>query len=82
MYFGLGDESTMYAVAVFAAIFHLINHSTFKGSLFMVVGIIDHETGTRDIRKLGGLMHLMPISFTLTLLVAFPWQDCLHLMVF
>ena len=71
MYFGLGDESTMYAVAVFAALFHLINHSTFKGCLFMVVGIIDHETGTRDIRKLGGLMNLMPITFTLTLIGSF-----------
>ena len=37
----------------------------------MVVGIIDHETGTRDIRKLGGLMHLMPISFTLTIIGSF-----------
>ena len=82
MYLGLGDESTMYAVAVFAAIFHLINHSTFKGCLFMVVGIIDHETGTRDIRKLGGLMNLMPITFTLCLLVVFQWQDYLHLMDF
>lgn len=71
MYFGLGDESTIYAVAVFAAIFHLINHSTFKGCLFMLVGIIDHETGTRDIRKLGGLMNLMPITFTLTLIGSF-----------
>ena len=42
----------------FAAIFHLINHATFKGSLFMIAGIIDHETGTRDIRKLGGLMNI------------------------
>ena len=65
LYFGHGDESSLYAVAIFAAIFHLVNHSTFKGSLFMVVGIIDHETGTRDIRKLRGLMNLMPITFTL-----------------
>ncbi|TBV85050.1 Na+/H+ antiporter subunit A [Lysinibacillus sp. 1 U-2021] len=50
--------------AAFAAIFHLINHATFKGSLFMIAGIVDHETGTRDIRKLGGLMSIMPISFT------------------
>ena len=71
MYFGVGDESTMYAVAILAAIFHLINHSTFKGSLFMVVGIIDHETGTRDIRKLGGLMTLMPVSFTLAIIGSF-----------
>ncbi|QED46559.1 Na+/H+ antiporter subunit A [Cytobacillus dafuensis] len=71
MYFGHGDESTVYAYAVLAAMFHLINHSTFKGSLFMVVGIIDHETGTRDIRKLGGLMSLMPVSFTLTIIGSF-----------
>lgn len=71
LYFGYGDEATVYAAAILAAIFHLINHSTFKGSLFMVVGIIDHETGTRDIRKLGGLMGLMPISFTLTIIGSF-----------
>ncbi|RCW65292.1 Na+/H+ antiporter subunit A [Saliterribacillus persicus] len=51
--------------AIFAAVFHILNHATFKGSLFMVAGIIDHESGTRDIRKLGGLMTLMPISATL-----------------
>ncbi|MED4350815.1 Na+/H+ antiporter subunit A [Schinkia azotoformans] len=71
LYYGLGDEATVYAIAVFAAIFHLVNHSTFKGCLFMVVGIIDHETGTRDIRRLGGLMHFMPISFTLTIVGGF-----------
>lgn len=54
--------------ATLAAIFHLINHSAFKGALFMMIGILDHETGTRDIRKLGGLMTIMPISFTLTLI--------------
>lgn len=52
-------------VAVFAAVFHILNHATFKGSLFMVAGIVDHETGTRDIRKLGGLMTFMPITATL-----------------
>lgn len=71
LYFDLGNETTIYGTAVFAAIFHLVNHSTFKGSLFMVVGIIDHETGTRDIRRLGGLMSLMPVSFTLTVIGSF-----------
>lgn len=37
----------------------------------MVAGIIDHETGTRDIRKLGGLMQLMPITFTVAVIGAF-----------
>ncbi|WP_223701532.1 Na+/H+ antiporter subunit A [Sutcliffiella deserti] len=61
----------VYTVATLAAVFHLINHATFKGSLFMVVGIVDHETGTRDIRKLGGLMNLMPITFTLAIIGCF-----------
>lgn len=58
-------------VAVFAAVFHILNHATFKGSLFMVAGIIDHETGTRDIRKLGGLLTFMPITATLALFGTF-----------
>lgn len=57
--------------AVFAAIFHILNHATFKGSLFMVAGIIDHETGTRDIRKLGGLLTFMPMTATLALFGTF-----------
>lgn len=59
-----GDNAAIFKVAAFAGIFHLINHAMFKGSLFMVAGIVDHETGTRDIRKLGGLMSIMPVSFT------------------
>ncbi|WP_284140470.1 MULTISPECIES: Na+/H+ antiporter subunit A [unclassified Virgibacillus] len=58
-------------IAIFAAVFHILNHATFKGSLFMVAGIIDHETGTRDIRKLGGLLTLMPITATLAIFGTF-----------
>ncbi|TKC15477.1 Na+/H+ antiporter subunit A [Robertmurraya kyonggiensis] len=66
-----GVEDNLYIVATTAAVFHLINHATFKGSLFMVAGIVDHETGTRDIRKLGGLMHFMPITFTIAIIGTF-----------
>ncbi|MDD4359905.1 MAG: Na+/H+ antiporter subunit A [Syntrophaceticus sp.] len=65
IYYGTGNEGALYALASFAAIFHTVNHAVFKCCLFMVVGIIDHETGTRDVRRLGGLMQLMPVSFTL-----------------
>ena len=65
-----GAQSQFYAAAFIAAVFHLINHATFKCALFMVAGIIDHETGTRDVRKLGGLMTVMPISFTITVITA------------
>lgn len=68
VYFGPGESGTVFTVATFAALFHLFNHSTFKGSLFMVVGILDHETGRRDIRYLSGLMQVMPITFTIALI--------------
>ncbi|WP_342599346.1 Na+/H+ antiporter subunit A [Psychrobacillus sp. FSL H8-0483] len=66
--FGYSNNSILYTQATFAALFHLINHSTFKGALFMVVGIVDHELGTRDIRRLGGLMAFMPFTFTVAVI--------------
>jgi multicomponent K+:H+ antiporter subunit A len=57
-------------LATVAAIFHTINHATFKASLFMAAGIIDHETGTRDIRRLSGLFRFMPITATLAMVAA------------
>jgi len=78
--FGLGSaalnsgyevNSVIYAQATFAALFHMINHSTFKGALFMVVGIVDLNVGTRDIRRLGGLMSLMPVTFSIAMIGSF-----------
>ena len=60
----LGLNSPLAAVA---AVFHMMNHATFKASLFMSVGIIDHETGTRDMRRLDGLYRSMPITGTLAI---------------
>ena len=60
----LGLNSPLAAVA---AVFHMMNHATFKASLFMSVGIIDHETGTRDMRRLDGLLRAMPITGTLAI---------------
>ncbi|MEJ5168757.1 MAG: hydrogen gas-evolving membrane-bound hydrogenase subunit E, partial [Arcobacteraceae bacterium] len=57
-------------LATVAAIFHIINHATFKASLFMVAGIIDHETGTRDMKKLNGLWFFMPHTATLAMIAA------------
>ena len=57
-------------LAVAAAIFHVINHATFKAALFMIAGIIDHESGTRDLRKLSGLWQLLPFTATLTMITA------------
>ena len=57
-------------LALVAAIFHIANHATFKASLFMAAGIIDHETGTRDILKLSGLYRFMPFTATLATIAA------------
>lgn len=60
MLLGFGTQA-----AAVAAVFHIINHLTFKAALFMTAGIVDHETHTRDIKQLGGLRHLMPITFAI-----------------
>src|SRR5690606_28032967 len=57
-------------LALVAAIFHIVNHATFKASLFMAAGIIDHETGTRDIRRLSGLVRFMPFTATLAMVAS------------
>ncbi|WP_241233471.1 monovalent cation/H+ antiporter subunit A [Altericroceibacterium xinjiangense] len=60
MLFGFGTP-----MAAVVGVFHILNHATFKAALFMNAGIVDHEVGTRDARRLGGLVHLMPIAATL-----------------
>ena len=57
-------------LAAVAGVFHILNHATFKASLFMAAGIIDHECGTRDMRKLNGLWRYMPWTATLAMVAA------------
>ncbi|MFM1991680.1 MAG: hypothetical protein RJA99_4637 [Pseudomonadota bacterium] len=63
----LGLDSPLAAVA---AVFHLLNHATFKASLFMAAGIVDHETGTRDMRRINGLATWMPVTAALATVAA------------
>ena len=63
--FGLETE-----LSSVAAIFHIINHAIFKASLFMAAGIIDHECGTRDMRRINGLFRFMPITAGLGIIAA------------
>ena len=65
MLLGFGTQG-----AAVAAVFHIINHLTFKAALFMTAGIVDHETHTRDIKRLGGLRHLMPVTFAIGTIAA------------
>ncbi|MAS24520.1 MAG: monovalent cation/H+ antiporter subunit A [Oceanospirillaceae bacterium] len=57
-------------MAAIAAVFHIINHAVFKASLFMAAGIIDHESGSRDMRQLNGLWKYMPYTATLAMVAA------------
>lgn len=61
MLLGFGTKA-----AATVAVFHIINHATFKAALFMCAGIVDHEAHTRDIKRLGGLRRLMPVTFIIT----------------
>lgn len=62
---GLGSP-----MAAVAAVFHVLNHASFKAPLFMVAGIVDHETHTRDMRVLGGLWRVMPWTGTIAVIAA------------
>ena len=57
---GIGTKA-----AAVAAVVHIIAHASFKAALFMLAGIVDHAVHTRDIRRLGGLRRLMPVTFAL-----------------
>ncbi|MEM7544211.1 MAG: monovalent cation/H+ antiporter subunit A [Pseudomonadota bacterium] len=63
--FLLGTGTTFGAMA---AVFHIINHASFKAALFMSAGIVDHAVHTRDMKRLGGLRHTMPITFAIATL--------------
>lgn len=56
MLLGVGTQA-----AVTAALTYLCAHAGYKGALFLVAGTLEHETGTRDILRLGGLRHSMPL---------------------
>lgn len=61
---GFGTRDT-----ALAAIALLLSHALFKAALFLIVGIIDHEAGTRDLRKLSGLGRRLPSLAVLSALV-------------
>lgn len=63
--FGIGTP-----LAAVAGVFHIINHATFKASLFMAAGVIDHETGSRDMRQINGLWSYMPYTGVLAMVAS------------
>ncbi|NWO07883.1 MAG: putative monovalent cation/H+ antiporter subunit A [Alteromonadaceae bacterium] len=65
MLIGIGTEK-----AIIAFVCMLVAHSLYKGALFMLAGALDHETGTKDITKMGGLRRAMPATAAITCLAA------------
>lgn len=59
MFIGIASASS---IGFSGGIFHIVGHGLMKGLLFMVAGVLIHEVGVRDMRKLGGLAYKMPIT--------------------
>ncbi|PAT06988.1 DUF4040 family protein [Corynebacterium hadale] len=57
-------------IALAAALTHTLAHALFKSSLFMLIGVVDHEAGSRDMRRLGRLWDKMPFTFASTVIAA------------
>ncbi|MDP4033722.1 MAG: hydrogenase 4 subunit B [Pseudorhodobacter sp.] len=67
MAFRANDMTAAAALAFTAALFHIFNHMAFKSLLFMGAGAVLNATGLRDLDRLGGLIHRMPVTSFLML---------------
>ncbi|HED30415.1 MAG TPA: DUF4040 domain-containing protein, partial [Prosthecochloris aestuarii] len=77
MLLGIGTE-----LAIKAFFIYLVAHSLYKGTLFLVAGTLDHATGTRDVRQLGGLWRVMPVTAFTALLASFSMMGVIPLVGF
>lgn len=77
MLLGIGSN-----LAIKAFFIYLVAHSLYKGTLFLVAGTLDHETGTRDVSKLGGLRKLMPVTTVTAALASFSMMGIIPLLGF
>lgn len=74
---GLGTPEALTAAAI-----HTLAHALFKSTLFMTVGIIDHQAGTRDLRGLYRLRRAMPVTMTITIVAALSMAGVVPLLGF
>lgn len=77
MLLGIGSK-----LAIKAFFIYLIAHSLYKATLFLVAGTLDHETGTRDVSKLGGLARKMPVTALTAALASFSMMGVIPLIGF
>ncbi len=77
MLLGIGS-----ALAIKAFFIFLVAHSLYKGTLFLVAGSLDHETGTRDVNYLGGLKKHLPVTMTTAILASLSMMGIIPLVGF
>ncbi|WP_406659706.1 F420H2 dehydrogenase subunit FpoL [Methanolobus sp. ZRKC3] len=70
MMLGLGIGATIGAEAVGVSLFHLINHAFFKALLFLCAGSVIHAVGTQDMRQMGGVAKVMPVTAATMIIAA------------
>jgi hydrogenase-4 component B len=68
MIFSAYGQRPLSALLLLAALYHCANHGTYKTLLFCEAGVIEHATGTRDMDRLGGLIHRLPRSAIISLI--------------
>ncbi len=68
MTFAAYQQQALAAFLLLAALYHVANHGAYKTLLFLEAGVVEHATGTRDMDRLGGLVHRMPRSAAITLI--------------
>jgi hydrogenase-4 component B len=67
MVFGAYHQPDLWAFLLLAGLYHTANHGTYKTLLFCEAGVVEHTAGTRDMDRLGGLIHRLPRSAVITL---------------
>jgi multicomponent Na+:H+ antiporter subunit A len=77
MLLGIGSNLAIKAFFIF-----LVAHSLYKGTLFLVAGTLDHETGTRNVSLLSGLKKYLPVTMTAALLASFSMMGIIPLVGF
>jgi hydrogenase-4 component B len=65
--FGSYGQRDLWAFLLMAGLYHVVNHGTYKTLLFLEAGVVEHTAGTRDMDRLGGLIHRLPRSAVITL---------------
>lgn len=70
MMLGLGIGATIGAEAVGNSLFHLVNHAFFKALLFLCAGSVIHAVGTQDMRQMGGVAKVMPVTAATMIIAA------------